>query len=86
MKVKTSWRKEKQSEEKGKRNVDLQDPFFFFGGRGEEKRGKGISEHAVVVAIIILSISIFQISILFPRHQAQSKRERFRKPNNSYQL
>lgn len=85
MKVKTSWPKEKQSEEKGKRNVDFHDPFFL-GGRGEEKRGKGISEHAVVVAVIILSISIFQISILFPRHQAQSKRERFRKPNNSYQL
>lgn len=41
MKVKTSWRKEKQSEEKGKRNVDLQDPFFFSGGGGKRNGGKG---------------------------------------------
>lgn len=41
MKVKTSWPKEKQSEEKGKRNVDFHDPFFFGGGGGKRNGGKG---------------------------------------------
>lgn len=39
MKVKTSWPKEKQSEEKGKRNVDFHDPFFL-GGEGGRETGE----------------------------------------------